>query len=76
MCHNPLEPEISDHELRERYLAADQETRGRLAKSLAISTGGLDSWGTHGALRRTGQPTLPLLAGNSLVSPHQFWPVI
>lgn len=72
LCHNPLEPEISDHELRERYLAADTETRARLAESLAISRVELDAWARTARCGELDQRALPFLEEELDAQPRQF----
>jgi len=72
VCHNPLEPEISDHELRERYLAADTETRARLAESLAISTVELDAWARTARCGELDHRALPFLEEELDAQPRQF----
>ena len=72
VCHNPLEPEISDHELRERYLAADTETRARLAESLAISRVELDAWARTARCGELDNRALPFLEEELDTQPRQF----
>lgn len=72
MCHNPLEPEISDPELRGRYLAAGHETRARLAEALGVSRSELDSWARTARCGELDNRALPLLAGELDTQPHQF----
>ncbi len=72
VCHNPLEPEISDPELRERYLAADHETKARLAESVGISRSELDSWARTARCGELDNRALPILAAELDTQPHQF----
>lgn len=72
VCHNPLEPEISDPELRERYLSADQETQARLAEALQIPRSELDSWARTARCGELDNRALPLLAEELNATPHQF----
>lgn len=72
VCHNPLEPEISDHEMRKRYLAADAETRAALAEQLGVPTGDLDSWASTARCGELDSRALPLLAGEFDTGPRQF----
>lgn len=72
VCHNPLEPEISDHELRERYLAADTETRARFAESLAISRVELDAWARTARCGELDNRALPFLKEEFDAQPRQF----
>ncbi|MDR6434985.1 hypothetical protein J2790_000106 [Paenarthrobacter nicotinovorans] len=72
VCHNPLEPEISDQKVRERYLAADAETRARLAESLAISVAELDTWARTARCGELDNRALPFLGEALDPKPLQF----
>jgi hypothetical protein len=72
LCHNPIEPEVPDRELRARWLAATALEKEQLAATIGETVETLDRWAHQARCGELDARALPVLADTLAVGPRQF----